>query len=308
MRGLNDVKKLFYFLLLFFILSGCFAEKLQKEKAYELFGQDDFTIIKTKAQNIKPETIRTPLCSDYVRDLGYYGINAGFFNTVFKEKPDDDEFVSVSISWSKEDAESGLEVCEVSKRDPERIALGESAYIARGTLFLYLTNEIKYEAGIITAESCDDVKSQIKLRTNDEIKQTNQDGDFDYIYMIGGGNFYLADYPDPDDWDKWTEEKYLEEGPRVREYFKTGRSGIGIKKENDIWYVYLVSSGINGEEKPKTLKELRALFISLGCSDAIYLDGDGSSQMRCAHENGELIEKCGDNRYIWSMVRLVKNK
>ena len=288
------MKRLFLVFFLLFLLSGCKPTD-ENVQNYILFEQDEFTIIKTKAENIKPETIREPLCSDYIRDLGYYGINAGFFNTVYRnEKPDDEDFVSVSISWSKEDTEKGLEVCEVSKRDLERIALGESRYIARGTLFLYIYNENeneKYEAGIITAESVDDVKLQ--------------NGDFDYIYMIGGGNFYLSDYPNLEDWEKYKEKKYLGEGPLVMENNKYGRSGIGIKKENGIWYVYLVCSGINGEEIPKTLEELRALFISLECSEAIYLDGAGSSQMRCLRDNGELIEKSGDNRYIWSMVRLI---
>jgi len=277
------------------VLSGCIFKTLPKEKEYEIFEQDDFTIIKTKAENIKPETIKSPLCSDYIRDLGYYGINAGFFNTVYREKPGDEDFISVSISWSKEDAEKGLEICEFSKRDLERIALGESPYISRGTLFLYM-DEGQYKAGIISAESCDDVKTQMKLRTGE---------DYDYIYMIGGGNFYINKYPNAEDWEKWKEEKYLEEGPLVRETDRTGRSGIGIRNENGIWYVYLVSSGINGENKPKTLEELRTLFIFLECSDAIYLDGDGSSQMRCAGNKSELIEKSGDNRYIWSMVRLI---
>ena len=284
------MKRLLLLFILMFFLSGCKSAD-ENVSNYILFEQDDFTIIKTRADNIKPETIREPLCSDYIRDLGYYGINAGFFNTIYREeKPADEDFVSVSISWSKEDAEKGLEVCEVSKRDWERIALGESPYIARGTLFLYINNE-KYEAGVITAESVKDVKLQ--------------NGDFDYIYMIGGGNFYLNDYPNLGDWEKYKEEKYLGEGPLVMENNKYGRSGIGIKKENGIWYVYLVSSGINGEEIPKTLEELRASFISLECSEAIYLDGAGSSQMRCLRDNGELIEKCGDNRYIWSMVRLI---
>lgn len=287
------MKKIFLLFFLLFILTGC--KSIEEDEAnYILFEQDDFTVIKTRAENIKPETIRNPICSDYVKNLGYYGINAGFFNTIYKgeNKPDDENFISVSISWSKEDSERGLEVCEVSVRDLERVALGESPYIARGTLFLYMTEEKQYEAGIITAESCDDVK----LQTGD---------DFDYIYMIGGGNFYLSEYPNLEDWEKWKEEKYLEEGPLVIETTKTGRSGIGIKNENGIWYVYLVSSGINGEEIPKTLEELRAVFISLECSDAIYLDGAGSSQMRCLRDNGELIEKPGDNRYIWAMVRLI---
>ena len=287
------MKKIFLLFFLLFILTGC--KSIEEDEAnYILFEQDDFTVIKTRAENIKPETIRNPICSDYVKNLGYYGINAGFFNTIYKgeNKPDDENFISVSISWSKEDSERGLEVCEVSVRDLERVALGEGPYIARGTLFLYMTEEKQYEAGIITAESCDDVK----LQTGD---------DFDYIYMIGGGNFYLSEYPNLEDWEKWKEEKYLEEGPLVIETTKTGRSGIGIKNENGIWYVYLVSSGINGEEIPKTLEELRAVFISLECSDAIYLDGAGSSQMRCLRDNGELIEKTGDNRYIWAMVRLI---
>ena len=282
------MKKL-YLLFLLFILLGC----KPAEENYILFEQDGFTVIKTRAENIKPETIREPLCSDYVRDLGYYGINAGFFNTVYRrEKPKDEDFISVSISWCKEDAEKGLEVCEVSVRDLERVALGESPYIARGTLFLYANHEGQYEAGVVTAESCDDVR----IKTG---------RDYDYIYMIGGGNFYLSDYPGIDNWEKWKKEKYLGEGPLVIENFRTGRSGIGIKKENGVWYVYLASSGINGKEIPKTLEELRALFISLECSDAIYLDGAGSSQMRCLRGDGELIEKSGDNRYIWSMVRLI---
>jgi hypothetical protein len=296
------IKKIFLIWFLLFLLPGCRSVEDDKTN-YILFEQDDFTVIKTRAENIKPETIREPMCSDYIRELGYYGINAGFFNTIYKnEKPDDQNFISVSVSWSKEDAEKGLEVCGYSKRDLERIALGESPYIARGTLFLYIDEKGSYEAGVITAESCDDLKSQMKLQTDTEI-ETNKD--YDYIYMIGGGNFYLSDYPDEEDWEKWREEKYLSEGPQVIENTKTGRSGIGIKKENDIWYVYLVSSGTNGEETPKTLRELRALFISLECSAAVYLDGAGSSQMRCMDNNGKLIEKCGDNRYIWSMIRLI---
>jgi len=302
------MKKLFYiFLFLFIFLTGC-ASPEKDEANYILFEQNDFTIIKTKADNIKPETIRMPLCSDYIKDMGYYGINAGFFNSIYRnEKPNDEDFVSVSIAWSKEDAEKGLEVCEFSKRDWERIALGEGPYIARGTLFLYLDeDEKRYEAGVITAESCGDVRMQMKSRTGN---------DNDFIYMIGGGNFYLSDYPNIGDWEKWKEEKYLEEGPLVIENTKTGRTGIGIKKENDVWYAYLAVSGTNGEETPKTLEELRALFISLECSDAIYLDGAGSSQMICAKDNGEsiesvesieLIEKPGDNRYIWAMVRLIE--
>jgi len=302
------VKKLFLLLILLFILSGCTAHSddnsilkyNNKPVNYLLFEQDDFTVIKTKAENIKPETIRSPICSDYIRNLGYYGINAGFFNTVYRgAKPADADFISMSIAWSKEDAEKDLEVCEFSVRDPEKVALGEGPYISRGTLFLYEddTNGV-YEAGVISAENCDDVENQMKLRTG---------RDYDYIYMVGGGNFYLNEYPNIDDWDKWREEKYLTEGPLVSENGKTGRSGIGIKKENGAWYVYLVTSGTNGEGKPKTLKDLRDLFISLGCSDAIYLDGDGSSQMRCADNNGNVIENPGDNRYIWAMVRLIKS-
>jgi len=279
------------------LTAGC--KSADEKTNYILFEQDEFTVIKTKAENIKPETIREPLCSEYIRELGYYGINAGFFNTVYKgEKPYSEDFVSVSISWSKQDAEKGLEVCEFNIRDPERVALGESPYISRGALFLYINQKGLYEAGVISAESCEDLKNQVNLQTNNNN---------DYIYIISGGNFYLNEYPKEEDWDKWFSEKYLEEGPLVIENTKTGRSGIGIKKENGIWCAYLVSSGINGEEKPKTLRELRTLFISLGCSDAVFLDGAGSSQMRCARNNGELIEKCGDNRYIWAMVRLVNN-
>jgi hypothetical protein len=208
-------------------------------------------------------------------------------------KPADEDFVSVSVSWSAEDEKNGLEVCKFSKRDWERIALGESPYIARGTLFLYMTTQGKYEAGVITAESADDVKAQTGR-------------DLDYIYMVGGGNFYLGDYPELADWDKWKEEKYQNEGPIVMEASKTGRSGIGIKKEGDSWYVYLAASGTNGEETLKTLEELRALFISLECVEAVYLDGAGSSQMRCKNGVGEIIEKPGDGRYIWSMVRLIE--
>lgn len=263
---------------------------------YILFEQDGFTVIKTPAENIKPETIRSPLCSDYVRDKGYFGVNAGFFNTLFfRQKPDDDDFISVSVSWSIEDAENGLEVCEVSRRDLELIALGEPPYIARGTLFLH-KDDGKYEAGIISAENRSDLATQIKFLTGK---------DYDYIYMIGGGNFYLNEYPDAADWDKWKEEKYLVEGPRVNENTALGRTGIGIKKENGVWYAYMAASGTKGDEIPKTLEELRNLFINLECSDAIYLDGAGSSQMRCADNDGELIEKPGDNRYIWSMVRLI---
>jgi hypothetical protein len=291
------MKKLCLLFVLLFFLSGCKSPD-ENVANYILFEQDGFTIIKTKAENIKPETIREPICSDYIKELGYYGINAGFFDTVFRgEKPADEDFVSVSIAWSKEDAEKGLEVCEFSKRDWERIALGEGPYIARGTLFLYIDGE-QYKAGIITAETCDDVRAQMKSRTGN---------DYDYIYMIGGGNFYLNEYPNLEDWDKWIVEKYTDEGPLVIETKKTGRSGIGIKKENGIWYTYLVASETNGKEIPKTLEELRALFISLECSDAIYLDGAGSSQMICRRDNGELIEKSGDNRYIWAMVRLVNN-
>ena len=305
------MKRLFilFFITAFilYIFSGCTSHNSDgstlkyknKPVNYLLFEQDDFTVIKTRAENIKPETIRSPICSDYVRNLGYYGINAGFFNTVYRgDKPADADFFSVSVSWSKEDAEKGKEVCEFSIRDPEKVALGEGPYISRGTLFLYSDDKTgKYEAGVISAESCDNVKSQIKLRTG---------RDYDYIYMIGGGNFYLSEYPNTDDWDKWREEKYLTEGPLVGETSGTDRSGIGIKEENGAWHVYLVTSGTNGEKKSKTLKDLRDLFISLGCSDAIYLDGDGSSQMRCADNDGNLIEKPGDNRYIWAMVRLIK--
>ncbi|MCL2813121.1 MAG: phosphodiester glycosidase family protein [Oscillospiraceae bacterium] len=287
----TPIKKLLLLFFVLFLLTGCESAK-EDGAGCILFEQDDFTIIKTKAENIKPETIRSPICSDYIRDLGYYGINAGFFNTIYREKkPADDEFVSVSISWSKDDAEKGLEVCEFSIRDPERVALGEGPYIARGTLFLCINDEAKYEAGVITAESCGDVRAQ-------------RGDDCDYIYMIGGGNFYLGDYPGAESWEKWKNEKYLEEGPLVIENTKTGRSGIGIKNENGIWYVYLVCSGTNGREIPKTLEELRALFVWLECSEAIYLDGAGSSQMRFAY-GGELTEKPGDNRYIWAMVRLL---
>jgi len=275
------------------ILSGCSSQA--KEKSYEVFERDDFTVIKTKAENIKPETIRSPLCSDYVRELGYYGINAGFFNSVYKEKPNDEDFISVSISWSREDSEKGAEVFEYSPRDFERVALGEDYYISRGTLYLY-EDDGRFEAGVISAESCYNLKMKVKSRKGIE---------HDFIYMIGGGNFYINEYPDIDDWESWKQEKYAAEGPLVVETNKTGRSGIGIKEENGEFYAYLAVSGTNGEEKPKTLRELRDLFISLGCSDAIYLDGDGSSQMRCEDDNGELIEKPGDNRYIWSMVRLI---
>lgn len=286
------MKKLFLLFSVLFLLFGCEPAK-EDSAGYILFEQDDFTIIKTRAENIKPETIRSPICSDYIRELGYYGINAGFFNTVYRgEKPGDDDFISVSVSWSKADAENGLEVCEFSKRDPEKIALGEGPYIARGTLFLY-SDGSRYEAGVISAESCGDVRAQ----TGD---------DCDYIYMIGGGNFYLNDYPGLENGENWKNGKYLEEGPLVIENTKTGRSGIGIKNENGSWYVYLVCSGTNGQETPKTLEELRALFVGLECVEAIYLDGAGSSQMRCARpDNGELIEKPGDNRYIWAMVRLI---
>ena len=269
------------------------CEPIEEDKpSYTFFEQDGFTIIRTKAENIKPETIREPICSNHIRELGYCGINAGFFNTVYRAtKPADEDFISVSISWSKQDEENGLEVCKVSTRDPERVALGEGPHISRGTLYLY-ANEGSHEAGVVSAESCDDVRMQIGE-------------DLDFIYMIGGGNFYLGDYPGLDGWAKWKEDKYKEEGPLVIETTKTGRSGIGIKKEDDIWYAYLVSSGTNGEEIPKTLEELRALFVSLECFEAIYLDGAGSSQMRCIGPDGEMVEKPGDNRYIWSMVRLI---
>ena len=284
--------KTFLLLAVLLILPGC--EPAEEDKpSYTLFEQDGFTIIRTKAENIKPETIREPICSNNIRELGYCGINAGFFNTVYREeRPADEDFISVSISWSKEDEQNGLEVCKVSTRDPERVALGESPYIARGTLYLCANESSHEEAGVITAESCDDVRKQIGK-------------DLDFIYMIGGGNFYLGNYPGLGGWDKWKEEKYLEEGPLVIETSKTGRSGIGIKKEGDIWYAYLVASGTNGEEIPKTLEELRALFVSLECFEAIYLDGAGSSQMRCIRPDGEIVEKPGDNRYIWSMVRLI---
>ncbi|MCL1794462.1 MAG: phosphodiester glycosidase family protein [Oscillospiraceae bacterium] len=290
------MKKLFFILFLASVfLPGCEAAK-KHEASYALFEQDDFTVIKTRAENIKPETIKSPICSDYIRELGYYGINAGFFNTVYRgEKPSDEDFFSVSISWSKEDEEKGLEVCEINKRDPEKIALGEGPYIARGTLFFYMSDG-KYEAGVMSAESSGDLREQIKQKTN---------RDHDYIYMIGGGNFYLGEYPEPEDWENWKEQKYQNEGPLVIENSKTGRSGIGIKKENGIWYAYLACSGTNSKEKPKTLEELRALFISLGCFEAIYLDGAGSSQMRCFGDDGELVEKRGDDRYIWAMVRIV---
>jgi hypothetical protein len=289
------IKKLLLLLAFVFVLSGCKSPE-KNMAGYVLFEQDDFTIIKTKAENIKPETIRAPICSPYIRELGYYGINAGFFNTVYRgEKPADEDFVSVSVSWSKEDEKNKLEVCEVSKRDHEKIALGEGLYIARGTLFLYMTQSGQYEAGVITAESTDDVRAQMGE-------------DLDFIYMIGGGNFYLSDYPGADCWDKWKEEKYLDEGPLVMETTRTGRSGLGIKKENGIWYVYLAASGTNGEEKPKTLEELRALFVSLECAEAVYLDGAGSSQLRCMGSSGEMIEKPGDGRYIWSMVRLIEKE
>jgi len=273
-------------LLLLFLLPGCAHAK--PAPAYELFTQDDFTVIKTPAYNITPVTIRSPLCSDEIRNLGYYGINAGFFNTVYKTKPDDADFISVSIVWSKAAAASGAEVCEYSVRDP---APGAPPYIPRGTLYLY-EDAGKYVAGVISAESCDDLRSQVG-------------GDLDFIYMIGGGNFYLSEYPTIEDWDRWVAEKYQIEGPLVAETTKTDRSGIGIKNENGVWYAYLAVSGTNGQESRKTLQDLRDLFISLGCSDAIYLDGDGSSQMRCADSDGTVIEKPGDDRYIWAMVRLI---
>ena len=287
-------KKLFLlFSLTLLLVPACTAPK-ENIAAYTLFEQDGFTVIKTRADNIKPETIRAPLCSDYVKELGYYGINAGFFNTIYRdEKPPDEDFVSVSVAWSREDAENGLEVCEFGIRDPEKVALGEGPYISRGTLFLHRDGEGQPRAGVTSAESRMDLIEKMTL---------SADG---YIYMIGGGNFYLGEYPGLDGWENWKNEKYQEEGPLVMETTKTGRSGIGIKEEDGVWYAYLAASGTDGEELPKTLEELRALFVALGCAEAIYLDGAGSSQMICARENGELIEKRGDGRYIWSMVRLI---
>lgn len=155
----------------------------------------------------------------------------------------------------------------------------------RGTLFTYSQNG-QTKAGIIQCTDVANLKTQV--------------GYLNFKTIIGGGSLALGVSE-----DKWLSNYYDAEGWNIAATVPLhGRSGIGLKTENGEQKAFLAVS-VNGF---RTLTSLRNLFIDLGCTAGMFLDGSGSAQMQ-VYANGGLIQEKGTDsgagRYIWNMVKLI---
>lgn len=153
----------------------------------------------------------------------------------------------------------------------------------RGTFFTYSENN-SIKAGVARCKNVTDLKNKV--------------GALSFKTIIGGGSLMLRSSDDQfnEVWDA--------EGFTVSKLPVTRRSALGFKKESDGYYAYLVVSG-----GIYSINELRNYMRnSLGCTDAIHLDGSGSAQMQC-YRNGSLLQEKGSDggagRYIWNMVRFI---
>ena len=240
-----------------------------------------YWIIKVKAHLLVPEIICSNVC-----DTSYSGINGGFYAEASDENAAPARNSGVSISWHK------------TLTDPNDICTyngdSEETSIARGTLYCY-KKDGKYYCGVLKVRTISELKSIVGTEK-------------DYQYIIGGGDLCLG-LP----LHKWTESFEQEDWSINRFVFTPNileckRTAIGIKKEADIYYAYLViTSDFNGT----TLDNIRE-FIQNGlkCDIGIFLDGSASTQMRCFSEELNLKEHPGrklletPRRKIWNMIKI----
>lgn len=154
----------------------------------------------------------------------------------------------------------------------------------RGTFFTYIENGLT-KAGVARCNSVAELKKDV--------------GYLNFKTLIGGGSLSLPvseeSFKNVHEQEEWN----INAGIPV-----TRRSGLAFKNEAGGVYAYLVvSTGF------KTLYNLRNfLKEDLACTNAIFLDGSGSSQMQ-VFANGSLIQEKGSDpgagRYIWNMVKLI---
>lgn len=230
--------------------------------SYTAWEKDGYHVIKTKVSNIKPQVI-----SKSVLDTNYYGINGTFWAT-----PES----GVCIHYTKFPTSS-------NPNQTVNISDDDSKPVRRGTFFVYKDTDLKTKCGIIDAEDMEDLKNQLP-------------NDIDILYAIGGGNLLLGASESYYLQKREAEELHINyDGP-------TGRSALGFKVENGVWYAYLVvreawfgsAGGVSVSAIRKFMKD------KLDCYNAINLDGSGSAQMQCSE-----YRLNGDGRSVWNMVRLI---
>eukprot|EP00903_Cladosiphon_okamuranus_P003805 g3803.t1 len=159
------------------------------------------------------------------------------------------------------------------------------------------------------------IPSGLLVQDGKELRPVNLDDGYGNFFLKPNGIFLVSskgaavikttEYPLRD-----VEVRYaVQSGPlllragKIHPVFKKGsksrlhRNGVGVDGEGN---VVLAISDLASERFPN-LYEFAALFRSLGCEDALFLDGD-ISQLRC----GEGMEK--DSNQFGSMIAILKKE
>ena len=230
----------------------------------------DYQIIETTASNITSKVINSALCS-----TSYYGINGGFFAFGSATIPP----VPNSISWVKGTNNN----CEKNLGND---ASGKIIEVKRGTLAIFVENGI-FKCLIESVKNVDEMKA-IYPNT-------------DFRVMIGGGYFDLFHTE-----SYWKDTVFPSEKLSCQiDYYgiiNPNRTGLGFKVVDNVWKIYLVVTTMG-----TTLTKLRSfLKDKLGCWDAMFLDGSGSSQLQCKNGTTLVQNKGSDpNRIISNMIALI---
>lgn len=238
---------------------------------YTYTKDGDYRYITTKANNITTKIIDSNLCS-----TAEYGINGGFFAK--QDKADPTFTLGVSMSWifgnpygNNVNANKGG-------------GFGGTYEVSRGTFAIFEENGIS-KCLIGSAPNI------TRLVTDYGIAGITR-------VAIGGGHFALRQTE-----DYWKNTIFPSEELSCKiddGVVNPPRTALGFKVINNEWHVYLVvnrsalGTGI-------TLTALRNYMKNtLGCVDAIFLDGSGSTQIQCKEYSND-----GDKRRIHNAVTLI---
>ncbi|RAV05491.1 phosphodiester glycosidase family protein [Paenibacillus sp. YN15] len=228
---------------------------------------DDFYTIVTPVSNITTRKI-----GNNISAVDDYGINGGFFNSSngYSNPPTE----ALSIGWSSIYGDHGSTNAYGNK--------------SRGTVVIFedYFDNYKLKGGILRATSITDVKNQLGQNHR-------------YKAMIGGGSLSLGISSN----STWKDSVFSDEDwsglyPNLA---LTNRTCLGLKNSGSETYAFLaISRGW------KSLYACRDYLKSEGCFDGIFLDGSGSSQMRClTNNNVNIYVNNGDGRKIWNIVTLI---
>ncbi|MFY9233562.1 MAG: phosphodiester glycosidase family protein [Fimbriimonadaceae bacterium] len=137
------------------------------------------------------------------------------------------------------------------KRDLPRLAVGEGLAILTGS---------GSKAAIVNS-----------LTPGEEVVASIETGGFDWSkvrQVIGGGPFLVRDGKVQVDWERqgFKADFALKRNPRT---------AVGATADGDLWFVAL--DGRQAISDGATLEEMARIMISLGCREAINLDGGGST-------------------------------